>query len=157
MIDFVKPYAGVIKVLAVLVAFAGAIWWWNSFIDRQQDIGYQRAAVEYAAKLAKEKEVALVTERGWRKQLEDANHDRIETEKRLAGFRTAAADADDRLRRAATDFSQRLSVATLEAARHAAETAASLLGECSTAYRDVAAAADGHLADAEQCAAAWPE
>lgn len=157
MIDLIKPYAGAIKAVLLLVSIAGVLWWWNSFVDRQQDIGYHRAAGEYAAKLAKEKEVALVTERGWQKQLEIANHDRIETEKRLDGYRAAALAADDRLRRTAGDFGKRLSAATAEACRHAAETAAGLLGECSAAYRDVAAAADGHLADAEQCEAAWPE
>lgn len=156
-IDPIKPYIGLIKAAAVVVAVVGAMWWWNSFVDRQQDIGYQRAAGEYAAKLAKEKEVALVTERGWRKQLEIANHDRIETEKRLDGYRAASLVADDRLRRTAGDFGKRLSAATAEACRHAAETAAGLLGECSAAYRDVAAAAGGHLADVEQCEAAWPE
>lgn len=156
-IDPIKPYLGLIQIGLVLAAVIAAGWWFNSFVDSQQQLGYGRAVAEYAARLAKQKEVALVTERGWRNQLEDAQRERIETEQRLAGFRTAAAIADDRLRRATSDFSQRLSAATLEAARHAAATAAELLSNCSTAYRSVAAAADGHLADLQQCEAAWPE
>lgn len=139
--------------LLVLAAFA----WWHSHNAGQQQIGYEKAAAEYKAKLDAQTAAARIREQGWFLNAERASNERTELEKRLALSRASAAAADDRLRRATDDFGKRLSVATVEACRTAAETAAGLLGECSREYRQVAAAADGHLADVQQCEAAWPE
>jgi len=96
-------------------------------------------------------------ERAWSEKYQGAVNDRTKLENQLAAARAAASASDDRLRRAAGDFQRRLAQASIEACRTAASTAATLLGECSAAYRDVAAAADGHAADVQQCEAAWPE
>lgn len=144
---------GIAAALLVGAAFA----WWHAHNVGQQQIGYDRAAGEYRDALEKQKDAARETERQWQEKWKGAVNERTELEKRLALSRASAAAADDRLRRATDDFSKRLSVASVEACRTAAETAAGLLGECSAAYRDVAAAADGHAADVQQCEAAWPE
>lgn len=150
-------YLWLVKCGAVALVLVIGLIWWESNNAAQRQIGYDRAAGEYAAKLTKEKEVALVTERGWRKKLEDANNDRIETEKRLAQSRAAVAAADDRLRRSADNFRQRLSAASAETCRAAAGTAAGLLEACAGRYRDVAAAAAGHAADVRRLEGSWPE
>lgn len=157
--DQFKPYLWLVKIGAVVAILIAAVWLWNDFIDGQRQIGYDKAAGEYQIKLAKQKDAALETERGWKDKWEGAVNERTETEKQLAVARDAATAADDRLRRTTSDFRQRLSSASAEACRSAAETAAGLLGECSERYRKVAAAASGHLADLDQCEVAcpWPK
>lgn len=158
LLDWIPDkYLWLVKAGAVALAVVLAVVWWGAHNAAQQQIGYDRAAGEYAAAQAEAKEGALVTERAWRKKLEDATNARIEAEKQLALSRAAAAAADDRLRKSARDFRQRLSGATAEACRAAAETAAGLLEECSGRYRAVAAAAAGHAADVRKLSEAWPE
>ncbi|MDD2664389.1 MAG: hypothetical protein PHD19_11615 [Dechloromonas sp.] len=146
-----------LKWVAALAA-AVALWWaWTTHNAHQQQIGYNRAAGEYAAQLAEAKAQALAAERGWNDKLKGAIDDRTTLEQALAAARARAAGADERLRRTADDFRNRLSAATAETARAAAAAAAELLGECGGRYRALAAAADGHAADLAQCDAAWPE
>lgn len=145
------------KIVALGLLVAAAFAWWHSHNAGQQKIGYDRAAAEYQTKLNEQEAAARLREQGWFHNSERAANERTELEKRLALSRASAAAADDRLRRATDDFGKRLSVATIKACRTAAETAAGLLGECSREYRQVAAAADGHLADVQHCGAAWPE
>lgn len=146
-----------LKWLAALAA-AAALWLaWTTHNANQRQIGYDRAAGEYAAQLAAAKDAALAQERDWKVKLKGAIDDRTNMEQALAAARARAAGADERLRRTTDDFRERLSAATAETARAAAATAAELLGQCGSRYRAVAAAADGHAADARQCETAWPE
>jgi hypothetical protein len=156
MLAALKPYALLIKIGLIVAALVAADWMWRGYIAHQQQIGYDRAKAEYATKLAMEKDLARLTEQTLFRRLETANHERAETEKRLADARRAAATADRRLRDTAADFRQRLSDATAATARTAAATAAELLSECSGEYREMASAADGHAADSQQCRAGWP-
>lgn len=145
------------RIVAIGLLIAAAFAWWRHHNAGQQKIGYGRAAVEYKAKLDEATEAARNKEDEWQEKWRVATNERTETENKLALYRAAAAAADDRLRRATDDWRKRLSVASVEACRTAASAAAGLLGECSSRYRQVAAAADGHLADLRQCEAAWPE
>jgi hypothetical protein len=129
---------------------------WSTGAARVQAKWDKAKAVQLEASLAKER-AARETERAWQTKYQGAINERTKTEDQLAAARSVAAAADDRLRRAAGDFQRRLSEAPAEAARAAAKTAAGLLGECSSRYRAMAAAAAGHLADLEQCEIAWPE
>lgn len=153
----IEPYLLLIEIAAGIVAVVLAIWWWSSFTDGLRHEGYDNAAAEYGRRLADAKDNALATERALNAKLKGAIDDRTKAETLLAAARAAALAADDRLRQSRDDFRQRLSTATVEAARDAAGAAADLLGECSREYRQLAAAADGHLADLSQCEAAWPE
>lgn len=145
------------KIVAIGLLVVAAFAWWHAHNAGQQKIGYDRAVTEYQTKLNEQKDAARLREQGWFLNSERAANERTKLENKLALSRASAAAADDRLRRATDDWRQRLSVASLEACRTAAETAAGLLSECSREYRQVAAAADGHLADLQQCEAAWPE
>lgn len=157
LIAFIKSWWWLIKWLLIGLT-TGAVWVaWERHNAAERQSGYNRAAEEYAEKLAVAKEESLKTERWWNEKWKGSVNERTETEKRLDAARAASAAADQRLRNATDDFRLRLSEATLEASRSAAITAAGLLDECSTEYRRVAAAADGHLADLKQCESAWPE
>ena len=156
MIAGIKLYLGLAKVAAVALLLLAVAWWWGRHNAEQQDIGYRRAAAEYAAQLVAAQEEARQRERKMMERWEEAQNARIQTEITLDRARAVAAAADRRLQQSAADFGQRLSSATAEACRAAATTAAALLGECSAAYRELAAAADGHAADVGAVMAAWP-
>lgn len=143
-------------IAAGLVVIA-AVAWWHSHNAVQQEIGYQRSTAEF-----KEKERIAAADQRTRelanfRNRERAEERRNELEQKLDAIRTAARDATEQLRLARGDFDRRLDAATRETAIAAARTAAALLSECSGEYQSVAAAADGHAADAAQCVAAWPE
>ena len=157
MIETIKAYALLFKIAAAVLLVIAGVWWWHSHNAAQQQIGYDRAATEYAVKLAEAEAAARTIEKSWFLKYERASNDRTNLENQLSRYRDAAIAADDRLRLATADFRLRLSIAPVEACREAASTAAELLGECSAAYRQVASAADGHAADVRQCEAAWPE
>ena len=69
----------------------------------------------------------------------------------------AARTESDGLRDAIYAFRAKLPNATAATVAVAADTAAELLGACSAEYQDVAAAADGHAADARLMLEAWPQ
>jgi len=142
--------------IAAGLAIVAGVAWWKSHNAAEQRVGYERAAAEYREKLDQQTAAARLREQGWFLNAERASNERTETEKKLAVYRAAADAADDRLRRSVDDWRRRLSDATVATCREAADTAATLLGECGREYRRVAAAADGHLADVEQCESAWP-
>lgn len=155
--DFIQKYATLIKVIGVVLIVGLAVLAWDAHNANQQQIGYDRAVGVYKGQLAAKEQQARLTDEAHNKALSEAQNGRLQAEKELSRYRDSARDAEQRLRYARTEFGKRLSEASLEASRVAAETAASLLQECSGEYRQVAAAADGHLADLNQCEAAWPE
>lgn len=157
MIDKLMPYAGLAKIAGIVLAIIAAVWWWSSHNSAQQRIGYDRATAEFRAAQDKAAAQQRLREAGNFRKQEKANEDRFDQERQLAVARAAARAADQRLQHARQDFDRRLDAATRETAIAAARTAAELLGECADQYRAVAFAADGHLADARLCRAAWPE
>lgn len=150
-------YLLLVKLSAIALAVVLALVWWNSHNRTQQRIGYDRATAEFRTAQEKAAAAQRVREAGNFRKQERAIDERSETERQLAAARAAARAADERLRNTRADFDRRLDAATRETALVAARTAAELLGECGERYRAVAFAADGHLADARLCRAAWPE
>ena len=143
--------------VALGLMIVACVAWWDSHNAGQQAIGYDKATAKYNQEKRQAAEEQRVRELANFRKNERADDARNELEQKLAVARADARTADNRLQLARADFDRRLDGATREAAIAAAHTAAELLGECSDRYRSVAAAADGHSADAEQCAAAWPE
>ena len=96
-------------------------------------------------------------EQAWQDRYNQGVQDAREREKKLAADAAAARAASVSLRHTIAGIQQRLSESPPEAQRDTGDTALTLLGECADQYREVAAAADGHAADAALCLAAWPE
>ena len=157
MIETIKSYALLIKIAAAVLLVIAVILWWNAHNAAQQQIGYDRAANEYAVKLAEAKDAARTIEQGWFLKYERAANENAERQKKLNIERAAFAATADGLRRTTDDLRQRLSVATIEACRSTADTCIAIFGECSAEVGRLAHAADGHAADAAFCADAWPE
>ena len=141
-------------VLALIAALFFAVNWYNG---HQQGIGYQKAVAEYNVKLiAAQTKAAEDTER-LTKEKDDAIAQRIETEKKLAESKHAAAVASGGLRDTITDLRGQLSSATVEACRATADAGLRLLGACQERYIGVAAAAKGHQSDVIMFDQAWPK
>lgn len=155
--EVIKQYLWLIKIAAAAVLIGAAIWLLNSHNTGQQQIGYDRAMADVRSAQDKAAAAQRLREAGNFRKQEIAHEERYKTEQALAAARAAARAADQRLQLARQDFAVRLDAATRETAIAAARAAAELLGECAGRYREVAFAADGHLADARLCRAAWPE
>lgn len=95
-------------------------------------------------------------EEAWSAHVISAENERTKHEKELATARAAAANAAERLRISTAGYWRGLSESTADACRTSAAAAAELLNECSGKYRELASAADGHVADIQQCESAWP-
>lgn len=145
------------KIVAVLLLGLAAFGWWSAHNRAQQKIGYDRAQVEYREAEAKASAAQRLREQVNFRKSEVALEKRIETEHLLDVARADARAAERRMHDTNANFDRALDGAPAATAIAAARTAGALLDECVTAYRDVADAADGHLADSRQCREAWPE
>jgi len=146
-----------IKIAAGIALAVAAIWWWNSHNDGQQQIGYDRSQAERRADEAKASAAQRVREMNNFRRMENAHEAAAKLQAERDAARAAARVADRRLRDTLDDFDRRLDGATREAAIVAARALRGVFESCVAEYRDVADAADGHLADATTCRAGWPE
>ena len=117
----------------------------------EADKAVQAGRQAQAERLMRERE-NLMNER--LRKAESNAETRQNENRRLAADAAATAD---RLRHDLAAARGRLSAATAEACRATASAALELLGTCTDAYRDVAAAADGHAADVQTLTEAWPQ
>jgi chromosome segregation ATPase len=112
---------------------------------------------EYTVKLAEAKENALVQERAWNQQKEEAQYAANEREKNLKASAAALSAANRGLRDTVADLRQHVSSASVEAARSAANAALAVFDECTERYRDLAENADRCAADVRTLIEAWPQ
>lgn len=150
-------YLLLVKLVAIALAVVLVLVWWNSHNRTQQRIGYDRAIGEVREAQAKADAAQRIRELNNFRRMENAYAaaEKLQAERDAA--RAAVRVADRRLRDTLDDFDRRIDGATREAAIAAARTLRGVFDACVTEYRDVADAADGHLADARLCRAAWPE
>ena len=138
-----------------LLGAAGA-WWVQSLkIDRlvAEHAAYVIEA-EANAHLAEARRVAMETK--WKQEVDDANAEAKEREKRLVSDLAAAHAAAERLRGDASALRTRLADAPRDAAADTAAAAGELLAECGEAYRTMAGAAERHANDLRTLTQAWP-
>jgi len=150
-------YILLVKLGAIALAVVIAVVWWNAHSAGQQRIGYDRAMGEVREVQAKADAAQRIRELNNFRRMENAYAAAEKLQADRLAARAAALAADRRLRNTLDDFAQRLDGATREAAINAARTLRDVFDACIAEYRDVADAADGHLADARLCRAAWPE
>ena len=122
-------------------------------------MGAEYAALEmrYATRLAQAHENALTEYARLEKVKNDAvKAAEIEAEKNAAAAATAARAAD-RLRGDLANVRASIAAAPRPAVDQYAATASELLADCGRELADVAAKADGHVADLRLMLAAWPK
>jgi HD-GYP domain-containing protein (c-di-GMP phosphodiesterase class II) len=152
-----KPYANLLKVGAVVVAVAAAVWWFNGFVERQQQIGYEKAVGEYAAKQLEAVQGARAAEKAIQQKLNEAQNAAAERETKLRDDYAAAHAAALGLRNTLAGLRNGLPTATAAACRQTSATALDVFGECTAAVERLAAAADGHASDVKTLTDAWPK
>lgn len=92
-------YTGLLKAAAVVVAVVAAWWWWNGHNTGQQQIGYDRAMAEVAAKEAEDAEAKRTKETEDQKQADKEAEHAQQQINALERERNAARDDADRMRR----------------------------------------------------------
>lgn len=146
-------YTHVAAFLAGLALAAASTWHVQAWRYDAQ-IADIKAAQAQAATLASEE--AARNFRAITTKYEGALNDARKREADLRRNVAAARTESDGLRDAIYAFRAKLPNATTATVAVAADTAAELLGACVNEYQDVAAAADGHAADARTLVEAWP-
>ena len=146
-------YTHVAAFLAGLAVAAVSAWHVQAWRYDAQIAGIKTAHAQ-AATLASEE--AARNFRTITTQYEGALNDARKRESDLRRNVAAARTESDGLRDAIYAFRAKLPNATATTVAVAADTAAELLGACAAEYQDVAAAADGHAADARTLIEAWP-
>lgn len=147
-------YTHVAAFLAGLAMAATAAWHVQAWRYDAQIAGIKTAHAQ-AATLASEE--AARNFRTITTQYEGALNDARKRETDLRRHVAAARTESDGLRDAIYAFRAKLPNASAATVAVAADTAAELLGACVNEYRSVAAAADGHAADARLMLEAWPQ
>ena len=146
-------YTHVAAFLAGLAMAATAAWHIQAWRYDAQIAGLKTAHAQ-AATLASEE--AARNFRAITTKYEGALNDARKREADLRRNVAAARTESDGLRDAIYAFRAKLPNASAATVAVAADTAAELLGACVNEYQDVAAAADGHAADARTLVEAWP-
>ena len=152
MIPPVAIKALLIAVVAVALEFA-----WNWHVKHEQNIGYQKAVAEYNVKLLAAKEVADKREQELSAQVQEAQANGLKREETIKALAAAVGKSSDSLRNTANAIRLGLPLATVEAARTAADAFAAVFSECQGRYGSLAEKADGHANDVRTLEEAWPK
>lgn len=147
----------VIKPLLIAAVIAASVVAWNHFLDYEQNIGYQKAVAEYNVKLLAAKEAADKREQELSAQVQEAQANGLKREETIKALAAAVGKSSDSLRNTANAIRLGLPLATVEAARTAADAFAAVFTDCQGRYANVAAKADGHASDVRTLEEAWPK
>ena len=119
-----------LKAIAVAFVVAALLWAYNSFIEHQQDIGYQRAVAEYDKKLINAQNAADQRERDLKNQVKEAQDAGLKREETIKALAAAVGRSSAGLRNTTSTIRLGLSGLAVDAARQTADTALALFGEC---------------------------
>ncbi len=152
-LDRYKLIAEAAIVVALIVMGALRV---HEYLSDRDDRVRAVVVAEYAARqaisdaAAHKRELELITQRD-----EAINHanDREQTIRTVAAAATVASSS---LRDTLAATRNSLPDASLDAARHTADTLATVLDQCQARYRSVAEVADRHASDSRTLSEAWP-
>ena len=146
-----------VKILGGVALLAALVFAWNWHIDHEREIGYQKAVAEYNVKLLAAKEAADKREQELSAQVQEAQANGLKREETIKALAAAVGKSSDSLRNTANAIRLGLPLATVEAARTAADAFAAVFTDCQGRYANVAAKADGHASDVRTLSEAWPK
>jgi len=135
------------KALILLALVAAATVMWNHYVATVELRGYNRAAGEYAVKLATVKDEALVKERALQTEKENAENEAQKREVEILALRARNAATVGGLSNQLADYRSSLSRVPLETCRATAATLATVFGNCVKEYNAMAEIADRHASD----------
>lgn len=146
-----------IKLVVIAAVIAAGAAMVNTWGNKHEKIGYDRAVAEYAVKLGQAKDAALVKERAMNKQLEEAQNAATKRDKAKDQRIAALTTTSNGLRHTVSDLRGRLATASIDACRTTADAFATVFEECRGAYEEMGRAADGHASDSLMYQEAWPK
>lgn len=136
-----------IKALIVAALLAAATFYVNRYLSSLEQRGYDRAVVEYQAKVVKAQHAAIIESNRRMKLVEDAIKGRNDREKSIRAVADAAGVAVGGLRNELDAARAGMSVADAATLRHAATTYSLVFGECVDRYTGLAEKATRHVND----------
>lgn len=139
---------GAAAAAAALLTYSAASTWHGAQL--------QALRAEHASQAAAAATAAAAAQAAITQKMQKARNEGLEREARLRRDMASSRDALYGLHSAAAEQRRSLPSATHSAAIGAADTNAELLADCARAATELAAAADGHAADALSLHQAWP-
>jgi len=157
MFSWLTPYKTMIEIAVFVAALAFVSIEIHRFMDHQQDIGYQRAVAEFDAKQKIADKAAADRTELLRQQLEAAQNAASDREKNLQAILDTSGAMSNSLRDALANIRSGVPSATIDTLRRSTDTLATVLTDCQSGYRDMAAKADRHASDVKTLMDAWPK
>ena len=156
LLDPLSRYKTIAEAVAFSMFLAWAVYEAHAFLDRQQQLGYDRAVSEYSAKLEEQKIAAARETADLRTRLETAQNDSRKREENLRGLAAAAGASSSGLRDALANIRSSVPTDTIDALRNTTAALATVFGDCQDKYRGLAEAAGRHANDVQTLTASWP-
>jgi chromosome segregation ATPase len=151
------PYRFATQIIGIVLLGIALMAGYYRFVSYHENIGFQRAANQYAIEKSRADKLALEQHLAQIHQKEIAENEaakrQIELEQTIAGLQSEL----DRVRLAATQLRSRIATLTVDAARHVADAAITVFSECTAEYSKVAGAADECLSERQTLIDAWPK
>lgn len=136
-----------IKALIVAAMLAAATFYVNRYLSSVEQRGYDRAVVEYQAKLITAQNDAIIERNRLQGLVEAAIKGRNDREETIRAVADAAGVAVGGLRNELDAARAGMSVADAATLRHAAATYSVIFGECAERYTGLAEKATRHVSD----------
>lgn len=136
-----------IKALIVAALLAAAIFYVNRYLSSVEQRGYDRAVVEYQAKLITAQNDAIIERNRLQGLVEAAIKGRSQREETIRKSAAATGALVTGVRNELDTLRDGLSTATVDALRHATAALAIVFGSCTERYSGLAEKADRHASD----------
>jgi hypothetical protein len=156
MLALFSPYKLLIEIVVIGAIALGGVWGIHSFLEGQQQKGYDKAVGEYKEKLVEAKEAAKVREAELRALVTDAQAKGNEREQTIRDVAASGAAASNGLRDTLAHIRRSSSGASVEALANSVTTLTTVFDDCQTKYRAMAETADRHASDSKTLSDAWP-
>ena len=138
-----------LKALIVAAILAAVTIYINRYLSSVEQRGYDRAVVEYQAKVIKAQNDAVIESNRRMQLVEDAINRRNDREKSIRAVADAAGVAVGGLRNELDAARAGMSVADAATLRNAATTLTAVFGDCAERYTGLAEKADRHASDVQ--------
>jgi chromosome segregation ATPase len=146
----------VLRIVAVVVLVAAAVWGYSAFVNHQRAIGYQQAIADVQKQENADLKAALKETIRLNGLITEANNAANERELERQRLTARIATLNGRLRDTEASIDRLVASASADALRQATAAFNTLFGECRGAYEAMGQAAQGHSDDVRTLTAAWP-
>ena len=157
MLNLLGPYKYVVDFLAIAALVGIAAFGLHKYNTYQQDIGAARVQDQWDKAVILAKDAQRLREIQFQKEKDDAIAQAAKNSQISAAAATATAQSGRVLQSTIETILARSGTDTADANRKYTAALATVLTECTSAYREMARAADGHAIDSQTLMNAWPK